>query len=157
MLTNNISVIGSEGFIGRAFANSLSKLEISFESFNRARPIFDNNRLNKKILESHTIFWLATKVNPVTAESKNWLCDFEINEWRNFLDLLPNHIKIVFVSSGGCIYMDNDEASSEDSSIAPNNKYGSMKFKMENVIQNLTDTQRYIIILLIIIVIYYLY
>ena len=76
-------------------------------------------------------------MNPNTAEDRASQVSFELESWSNFLRLLlaapPK--KLVFLSSGGCVYKDGPPPFSENSPTEGTNAYGRLKIEMENVLR----------------------
>jgi UDP-glucose 4-epimerase len=131
-----ISVVGYTGFIGRHLHNRLKgKHDIS--GFNSSELPFYVNELNPKIKNQDVIYWLATSVNPNSAEDHSAEVSFELESWSKFLKLLlaapPK--KLVFLSSGGCVYKDGPPPFLENSPTEGTNAYGRLKLEMEHVLR----------------------
>lgn len=136
-----VSIIGSKGFIGSSLVaflqNDLNKVQL-FES--RNSYIGDFGQFKENILDSETIVWCASKVNPINAQLNSKLVLDEIELWRNFVEYIArNSTKspdLIFMSTGGCIYSGDNPPFSEDAEAKGSNAYGKMKSEMEKILLN---------------------
>jgi UDP-glucose 4-epimerase len=135
---DKIVIVGGRGFIGRSLSK---KLEISGQEvliLDRLNPAVSSNELSKQIEGANTVVWLAARVNPILAELRPDLIELEISEWRVFLSLLQAHnisAKVVYLSSGGCVYSDSKTPFTELSQAHGINEYGRLKVRMEESLQ----------------------
>jgi len=134
-----VSIIGSKGFIGSSLVaflqNDLNKVQL-FES--RNSYIDDFGQFKENILDSETIVWCASKVNPISAQNNSKLVEDEIDFWKNFIKFISGNSgkspEIIFLSTGGCIYSGNNPPFGEDAEAKGSNTYGKMKSDMENIL-----------------------
>jgi UDP-glucose 4-epimerase len=132
---NRYLLIGSSGFIGKAFSKTL--LNNGFPSIN-----IESRSQTEKLLATPGILmnidrvvWAASKVNPVTAELHPDWCSEEFNFFTQFITCLRStanlNVHLTFLSSAGCIYSGDDENFSETSVAIGTNAYGKLKRRME--------------------------
>lgn len=130
-----ISIVGHTGFIGQHLHKRL-KDNHEISGFNSVELPFRAKDLNPKIRNQDVIYWLATSVNPNTAEADSAQIELELEGWDRFLNLLqaapPK--KLVFLSSGGCVYKAGIPPFSENSPTEGTNAYGKLKIQMENLL-----------------------
>ncbi len=137
------TVIGNTGFIGSHLIKALLKNNIPAAGFNSKKPIFSGDRtLVKEIIDSDYIFWAAGNLNPISAKHEPFLVEQELEIWREFIAALENSMfsisgkKLIFLSSGGCVYDYSRTSSNEDSPASGSNDYGRAKVEMEKVLLN---------------------
>lgn len=132
------AVVGSAGFLGRAFATRLDEMGVAWAGYTRAMPIIDaTGRLSLPDSVS-TIFWLATRINPSIADTDPG----RVAEDRAAFGALLRGVGglrherelplIVLLSSGGTVY---DTALPppylEGAATRSNNAYGTAKLRLE--------------------------
>ncbi len=133
-------VIGGRGFIGREFVSYLADQKRPYKSLDSSESFRDFIASGKRI-DFHLvsrIVWLAGKSFPVNTPSN---LDLSVTEDSINLNLLLNILiehdwggRLIFLSSGGCIYGESTEALHEESKINPNNSYGQLKLQHEKLI-----------------------
>jgi UDP-glucose 4-epimerase len=135
------AVIGSTGFIGSHLTKALIQSGIKTIGFNSTKPIYEGHRaLDEDLIESDVIFWAAGKLNPISAKSDPLLVEQELQLWREFISVLENSWpsmsgkKLVFLSSGGCVYDYSPLPVTEDSPASGSNDYGRAKVEMEKML-----------------------
>jgi UDP-glucose 4-epimerase len=139
MVNKKIAVVGGAGFIGHSlFTSGLfdpSEL-IVFVSKDKVDRELSCNFPSMR--ECDSIIWLASKVNPSSAEKYPEVARQEASEWHLFLtklvsvcDKLPH---IIYISSAGCVYDNGSVPASETSPAMGINAYGRHKIAMENIL-----------------------
>lgn len=136
-----VSIIGSRGFIGSALVPVLKRNFITVHLFNsESKYLDDNGLINENLINSETIVWCASRVNPISGQNNPKLISDEIELWRKFVELISKDCEkshnIVFMSSGGCVYSGNKPPFREDSEAEGSNDYGIMKRDMEKILVN---------------------
>jgi len=130
-----VSLVGSSGFFGTVFARGWKSNGLDLSEFNRNHmPWEQNGALTREFRSSEHIIWAATSLNPILAESKPDLVEKELMEWESMLNQLsdsPELKSFIFLSSGGCVYTDNDGPFDENMNADGINKYGEMKANQE--------------------------
>ncbi len=143
MVNRKISIVGPHGFIGQHLVSALS-VGASLELYPRSRSIFENDcevRLSQQFLESDVIFWLASSVTPRSAEIYRLDTEREQIQFRKFVSALESSHneysspKVVYLSSGGCIYTEDSPPFDESRESAGLNAYGKHKKSMEELLQ----------------------
>jgi UDP-glucose 4-epimerase len=136
-----VSIIGDTGFIGRQLSIALSQLSIPTIGFNSEIPFFNSEgNLDERLVNSSCIFWAAGRLNPVTAKNDPELVRYEIELWTNFIEKLRNkshsplNPRIIFLSSGGCVYDVAEIPIDENSPANGSNEYGRAKVEMERIL-----------------------
>ena len=134
-----IAVVGDTGFIGSHLIKSLNEKEIFNIGFNTKSPIFQNDStLVTELINVDCIIWASGTLNPGIASNQPVLVKREYEHWDKTISALENSDfclskkKIVFLSSGGCVYDYSDEPIKEDYLACGSNEYGRTKVKMEN-------------------------
>jgi UDP-glucose 4-epimerase len=137
---SQIVIVGATGFIG-------SRLSSYFKD--RGTDVIEirsNNELRDFLIidgreKAPVIVWAAAKVNPVSANVSPGKVAQELFEWNFFCaslssDKILRESKVVFLSSGGCVYSDLDGPFTESSQSFGVNKYGQLKLSMEATLQS---------------------
>ena len=137
-----VAIIGDTGFIGSRLVDHLTSRDLKTIGFNSSnRPISSSGNLIHEVTASDGIVWAAGRINPTIAQSDLQLADEEYDEWCCFIDQLEKSDfcklgkKIVFLSSGGCVYDYSDNPLNEEAPAFGSNQYGRAKLKMESRIQ----------------------
>lgn len=136
-----VGVVGSNGFIGRAVTLALEEAGTKALGFNSKNPVMTKSgELNENLLQTHSVIWCATSVNPALAERSPERVTAEITQWRTFIMGWKNsaaykQIPIIFISSGGCVYSDSKIPFTERSARDGINAYGKMKSTMERILE----------------------
>jgi UDP-glucose 4-epimerase len=135
---NKIGLVGANGFIGSAIRSSplFSDSEIySFGRTNRVTGDLDSINLMSNF---NQVIWTASLTNPSIAESRDDLVQLEYQNWVNFLEKLssmPSPIpRIIFISSGGCVYSGSKTRFKEADLAEGTNEYGRLKLRMEKAL-----------------------
>jgi UDP-glucose 4-epimerase len=135
---DKIVIVGGRGFIGKSLSKMLERSGQEVVILDRLNPAVTSNELSKQIDGANVVVWLAASVNPILAESRQDLIEIEISEWRLFLSLLEaknKSARVVYLSSGGCVYSDSKTPFTEDSEAHGINAYGRLKIRMEESLQ----------------------
>ena len=85
-MTPSIGIIGPNGFMGRSITSYFSSLDFELDLIDRIKfdRILAESRYDK-IAKNSYLLWLATSVNPVTAQQNKELLDKDIEEFATFL------------------------------------------------------------------------
>lgn len=135
--SEKIAVIGAKGFLGSRVFGLLSQRGHPVYPFTRESPFFfeDLNFFSKFT----SVVWCATSVNPIISISDEGANREEITYWSRFLDYSCKlrecgfSPRIIFLSSGGCVYPDGKLPFNEDLDGVPYNTYGAVKKEMERL------------------------
>lgn len=132
---NRYLLIGSSGFIGKAFSKTLFNngfSSVNIKSRIQAQELLETPEI---LMNIDRVVWAASKVNPVTAELHSDWCSEEFNFFMQFISRLKStsnlNVHLTFLSSAGCIYSGDDEYFSETSVAIGTNAYGKLKRRME--------------------------
>lgn len=134
-------IIGSRGFIGREYTSFLSEVNHKYQMVpsSRAFSEFISGRKVVDFNEVSSIIWLAGKAFPDNTPSKSsTLYSLDLHNLELFLNFVAQHNwqgRLIFLSSGGCIYKESLRAIKEDDELSPNNPYGYLKFEQEKMIR----------------------
>ena len=130
-----IGIVGIKGFIGSALSVGLGKVGHQIYGFSRVNRITDPGEMSQLRENLDFIIWSASLTNPGIAEKRPDLVKLEHEEWKFFLRILSEQTfprpKVIFLSSGGCIYSGNGPVFFENDVTEGNNSYGKLKSKME--------------------------
>ena len=130
-----VGVVGHKGFIGTILSQTLKSrnhevIGIGKDNYSH----FLNNQL-ESLTELDDIVWCASLTNPSTAKIRPDLVEKELYDWTSFLSRLSKFVKvsprIIFISSGGCVYSEEGPCFSELDVARGNNEYGRLKSSME--------------------------
>jgi UDP-glucose 4-epimerase len=140
-MIKKIGIAGDRGFIGSSLAKIMLESEFEVFGFNSSNPtIVEPQKMNSLLRNVDTLVWAATKVNPIIAENKPELLDRELKDWGEFLRYWEKEKKkkarLVFLSSGGCVYSGRDLPFKEEFPDLGINAYGLHKVQMEKILQN---------------------
>jgi len=133
---SKIGIVGSNGFIGKNLKNYLEASGHEVFAYTRKNSIVG---IEKKLMIPPSgldlIVWAASRVNPISA-SNDENVEIEYQEWANFLELWEeldaHNSSIVYLSSGGCVYTDENYPFTEESIALGTNAYGRLKIRMED-------------------------
>jgi len=135
----NIAVVGDTGFIGSHLTKSLNERKIPNIGFNTKTPIFqDKSTLVTDLIHVDCIIWASGTLNPAIASTDPSLVKREYEHWDKTISALENSDfchskkKLIFLSSGGCVYDYSVKPIKEDYLACGSNEYGRVKVKMEN-------------------------
>lgn len=134
-----VSIIGSNGFIGSSLVSFLQKENKKLQLFESESTYIDDfGQLKENIANSEIIVWCASKVNPISAQNNSELVEAEIEIWKNFVKYIARNSdkspELIFMSTGGCIYSGENPPFSEDAEANGSNIYGKMKSDMEKIL-----------------------
>jgi UDP-glucose 4-epimerase len=130
------TIVGNTGFIGSNLERIIGRT-MSVAGFNSRNLFYLNSLITEEVTSSDYIFWCASRVTPSAAQEFPDLSQVELDEWGLFLDRLQksrSKAKIIFLSSGGCIYDGGNPPFKEHHSHSGINAYGKLKADMENVL-----------------------
>ncbi len=128
-------LVGAGGFVGKTL--------LSRQNLRDHQYLLLDTRQYKEINPSlfdqtQAIIWCASRTNPLLASHNPALVELEISEWEIFIDeLTANNYegKVIFLSSGGCVYSDGQLPFREDDKSEGINDYGRMKIRMEKQLE----------------------
>lgn len=130
-----IGIVGVKGFLGSALSVGLRKVGHEIYGFSRVNRITDPGEMSRIRENLDFIIWSASLTNPGIAENRPDLVKTEHEEWKAFLRTLSEQTfprpKVIFLSSGGCIYSGNGPVFLENDATEGNNSYGKLKSEME--------------------------
>lgn len=135
-------VIGSRGFIGSHYISfTKAARQHSFEIPNsQALGRLLANGFEIDFVQVSSIFWMAGASSPSNTNSEFDLCYRQDMEYlKDFLTFLINRNwrgRLVFLSSGGCVYKESVNPINESYTLQPNNAYGRLKLEQERLILN---------------------
>jgi UDP-glucose 4-epimerase len=132
-----IAVVGANGFIGKSVSNYFESKGESVQKITRTIPSQRRFYLEKNFDQITNLIWLASGVNPLTAETHPDMVAREIEEWDSFLNYAKNLkylSQAIIVSSGGCVYTDPMLPHSENSLASGTNAYGRFKLEQERLL-----------------------
>ena len=138
-LVKTIAIVGSNGFIGKNLCQYFLRHSYEIRQFNSRSPFDLNDSLLLSELESiDAIVWAASRVNPTIAEKSPELALEEYQSWVDTLRLLQLANwkgKLIFLSSGGCVYDSGISPYKETDGAKGSNAYGRLKSQMESELQ----------------------
>ena len=151
MEKKNVLIIGGNGFIGSNLGRHLAGKGWKVISFDIARSavederieyvmgdFFDDNVLRSAIEGMDIIYHALSTVNPGNSNEKYMMGygrDF-IQTIKLFDMLRDKDTKLIFLSSGGTVYGDQDvQPIKEESPAYPINHYGNIKLCIENTLR----------------------
>ena len=131
-----IGIVGVEGFIGSALSVGLGKGGHEIHGFSRVNKITDPGEMAQVRENLDFIIWSASLTNPGIAEKRPDLVKLEHEEWKAFLRTVSKQtfprLKVIFLSSGGCVYSGKGPVFFENDAAEGNNSYGKLKSEMES-------------------------
>ncbi len=135
-----IALVGGEGFIGSAVRKELDSAKLKYLNFSRnGNQLLEQTKLNPAIQTVTHIIWCASSVNPISAEKNPDLVIKELSNWQYLTDLIARSssqpIKVIYLSSGGCVYSTSSQGLIESDAANGINAYGIMKVQMEKILQ----------------------
>lgn len=148
---NKVLVIGGNGFIGTNLVKYLADVGNEVYSFDIAEPkikdarinyiqgdFFDDTVLSKVIKGMDIIYHALSTINPGNSNEKYMMGynrDF-IQTVKLFSMLQNTDTKLVFLSSGGTVYGNQElQPIKEDAVARPINHYGNVKLCIENTLR----------------------
>ena len=129
-----VVVVGSEGFIGGAFARRLRREWRPMFGI-RSRAELQTTAARRVLRNADVVFYLAGSLSPVLAAQRPDLVRRETDSLDYCLEVCGGgrrRPRLVFASSGGTIYSSQRPPPyREGDEVAPSNRYGEMKLAME--------------------------
>jgi UDP-glucose 4-epimerase len=137
---SRIVIVGATGFIGSRLSSYFKDRGtdvIEIQSNTQLRDFLSVDGREKPPV----IVWAAAKVNPISANVSPEKVAQELLEWNFFCDFLSGdkvlrESRVIFLSSGGCVYSENEAPFTESSQSYGINEYGRLKLSMEVVLQS---------------------
>ena len=127
-----LAVVGRNGFLGSNLARYLESIGSELVSLTR-----DQSLDKYREYGIDTVFWLASSVTPISAQSSPELAELDLHNFSKFvtsLKLLSPKVQIVLASSGGAVYADGRPPFTEFDSVDSPHAYAKLKIEMENVL-----------------------
>ena len=137
MEPNQSVVVGSNGFIGSKTVLKLENLGHKVACITTENRDLLSSGSFWRELNPNQIVWLASKITPSVAHNNPDLVREELDEFHRFveaIDGIPAHV--IYASSGGTVYTDEELPFSESSQASGANEYGKSKLAMEQVLIN---------------------
>lgn len=128
-------LVGAGGFVGKTL---LTRQNLKDHQYLLLDTRHHQNISASLIEETQAAIWCASKTNPLLASHNPALVELEFAEWENFINRLMTinyEGKVVFLSSGGCVYSDGDLPFREGDKSEGTNEYGRMKIRMEKQLE----------------------
>jgi UDP-glucose 4-epimerase len=134
-----VAVVGASGFLGRSLVAAFDRLEVPVQAYTRSVPFLaPDGRPDVGLTSARTVYWLATLINPQTAEQEPARIRADRTAFEGFLSALRRLERpptVVLVSSGGTVY---DPATpppyAESAPCRPSSAYGRAKLDLERVL-----------------------
>lgn len=154
---NKILILGGNGFIGKNLSEFLSQRNFEVFSFDIKDPenklddvvyikgdFFDDKSLYEALENKDYIVHALTTITPANsskyfyqAYSKDFIQSLKVFDYAR-----KNNINLLFLSSGGTIYGDQNEYPIKETAVPnPINHYGNVKLCMENIINLMNKEQ----------------
>jgi len=133
-------VFGSAGFIGTNYLTLSAQRNIKIiEVPNQASfHNFISHSSDFGLYDMPNVIWLSGKVSSNSDPIKNkGLFDWDLSSLEQTLILLHDldwSGRFVLISSGGCVYRDMERPIKESDNLLPNNAYGDLKLRQENLL-----------------------
>jgi UDP-glucose 4-epimerase len=135
---HNLGLVGANGFIGTSLKSSSIFSEYDIQSFGRKDLITSDLNFQDMVPKLDSIIWAASLTNPSIAEVRPDLVDLELEHWQYFLEKLSTLKsaipKLLFISSGGCVYSGDKSYFEERDEAYGSNAYGRLKSRMEQAL-----------------------
>lgn len=135
---NNMGLVGAFGFIGTSIKSSKVFKDFNIHPYGRQNPITSEKDFYGKISKLDSIIWAASLTNPLIAETRLDLVKLELENWKKLIDSLASSSlpipKMVFISSGGCVYSGSKSSFVESDAARGSNAYGRLKSRMEQTL-----------------------
>lgn len=134
-----VAVVGASGFLGRRVVAALERDEVVVHEYTRSVPFLTpDGRPEAGLASASTVLWLATRINPVTAEREPERVQADRMAFTSLLLALRDLTTpptVVLVSSGGTVY---DPATAppyaESAPTGPVSTYGRAKLALERLL-----------------------
>jgi len=137
---SQIVIVGANGFIGSRLSTYFKDRGTDVIKIRSNTQLIDFLSVDGRE-KPPVIVWAAAKVNPISAKVSPEKVAQELLEWNFFCDFLPGDkilrdSRVIFLSSGGCVYSDEDAPFMESSQSFGINEYGRLKLSMEATLQS---------------------
>ena len=124
-------LVGAGGFVGKTLLGRQNLVDHEYLVLDTRREEEISGHLFQ---QTQAVIWCASRTNPLLASHSPTLVQLELSEWENFIRKIKEFRyegKVIFLSSGGCVYSDGDLPFREDDKSEGINDYGRMKIRME--------------------------
>jgi UDP-glucose 4-epimerase len=133
-----VAVVGSSGFLGSELCRSLRSRGLTVLTATIDSPSVDAaGRLRPDLRDASTVYWAASRINPLLAEKDPDLVSADRDDFARFLEALRLDAPAAFVvllSSGGTVYGSADPPHSEYTPPRPTSSYGRAKLGLEEAL-----------------------
>lgn len=135
-----IVIVGASGFIGSRLSNYFKDRGYDVIEI-RSNAHLQDYLSGYRGDNAPIIVWAAARVNPISANKDLEKVKKELLEWNSFCSILSDHrtlreSKVIFLSSGGCVYSGKEAPFTETSQSCGINEYGYLKLSMEAVLKS---------------------
>lgn len=125
-------VIGSAGFIG---SRLLKRLGSSSTIGIPSRALFQELMDIKRSICFESVYWAAGSIMPATSSNLEIKSSYDYRDLARFLQVFRGrYSRLIYLSSGGCVYGPGNGPFNEDSVASPVNQYGELKLACERLI-----------------------
>lgn len=134
-----VAVVGASGFLGRALVAALNRAGTPVSAYTRSVPFLTpGGRPEAGLASARTVYWLATQINPQSAEQDPGKVVADRAAFEKFLQTLRGvepAPTIVLLSSGGTVYDPaTDPPYAESARTRPLSAYGRAKVALEGLL-----------------------
>lgn len=134
-----VAVVGAAGFIGRALVESLRRAKEPVVSYTRAYPpMLPGDRLDPEVRDCRTVYWLASSINPLIAESDPASVRSDYDYFVRFVGIIVRampKVRVVLASSGGTVYGSATQPPFDEAvAPSPSSSYGRAKLALEHAL-----------------------
>ena len=134
-----VAIVGAAGFLGRSLVEALRRSATPHSAYTRSVPFLGPDGVAAPGLASaHTVYWLATQINPQIAEQQPSKVAEDLAVFEGFLHAvrgLPAPPTVVLLSSGGTVYdPQTDPPYAETAPTRPLSAYGRAKLDLEQLL-----------------------
>ena len=134
MGSQQVCVVGSDGFIGRHVVQDLLDAGHVVHTFDRRTRALDPQDPDDVVLEADHVVWAAATINPMVADNDPSQVQVDVAFFQTFLDTMRDRGRgrTILLSSGGTVY-DQSVAPpyAESSPVGPSSAYGAAKLEIE--------------------------
>ena len=140
--TGSAAVVGASGFLGSALVSRLQASGIATTAITRGRPALEaGGSLHPGLLTSDTIYWAASTINPLLAESEPERVQADLALVKAVLcelEKVGSSARFVQLSSGGTVYDPSVQPPyAEWDHLGPKGAYGRAKLALEQAVLDL--------------------